>query len=357
MPSRTPRPICIRTTRRTVWTSLLGAALVLGVMAGTTACSDNIEEPQAVTISFGHPFPPTHPVHVQVFEPWADEVHRATSGTVTIEFFPGQALSPRGAVYQNTADGGLGIGWALQGYAPGRFPAAEVVGMPFVFDSATEATEVLWTLYDEFEAIRREYADVKLLGLWTHDLGDLWLAGEQASAEPDLTGLTVRAPTQLQVEVIETMGGNPVNLPVLELRDALERGEIDGLMIANSGLSSYDLYGVLGSGVQCNCYVSASFLAMNLDVWESLSVSQQQAIDRLSGQTVSLAAAGAYDAAASGVAERYPEVGINKILLDDAQLAQWRDTTQSVVDAWIAEHSAQFPARELYDRMLEIAAN
>ena len=344
-------------SKKTLRTSLLGAALVLGVLAWATACSDNVDGPQPVTISFGHPFPPTHPVHVEVFEPWADEVRRATGGTVTIEFFPSQALSLRGEVYQNTADGGQGIGWALQGYAPGRFPAAEVVGMPFVFDSATEATDVLWTLYDEFEAISSEYDDVKLLGLWTHDLGDLWLAGEQASAEPGLTGMTVRAPTQLQVEVIEALGGNPVNLPVLELRDAMERGEIDGLMIANSGLSSYNLYDVLGSGVQCNCYVSASFLAMNLNVWEGLSVSQQQAIERLSGRTVSLAAAGAYDDAASAVAKRYPEAGINKILLDDVQLAQWRDATQSVVDAWIAKHTSQFPARDLYDRMLEIAAN
>ena len=210
-------------SRRRVRASLLGAALVVGVLAGATGCSDNVDQPQSVTISFGHPFPPTHPVHVQVFEPWANEVLQATGGTVTIEFYPSQGLSPRSEVYQNTADGGQGIGWALQGYSLGRFPAAEVVAMPFVFDSAVEATEVLWALHDEFEAFRNEYADVKLLGLWTHDVADLWLTADQASAAPDLSGLTVRAPTQIQVEVIETLGGNPVNLPVQEIRAALGR--------------------------------------------------------------------------------------------------------------------------------------
>ncbi|WP_419929281.1 TRAP transporter substrate-binding protein [Candidatus Poriferisocius sp.] len=337
-------------------TSLLGAALVVGLLAGAAGCSDNVEQPQSVTISFGHPFPPTHPVHAQVFEPWANEVLQATGGTVTIEFYPSQALSYRSEVYQNTADGGQGIGWALQGYSLGRFPAAEVVGMPFIFDSAVEATEVLWALHDEFEAIRNEYADVKLLGLWTHDVADLWLAADQASDAPDLSGLTVRAPTQIQVDVIETLGGNPVNLPVQEIQAALGRGDIDGVMIANSGLSSYDLYGVLGSGVQCNCYVSASFLAMNQDLWDSLSVSQQRAIERLSGRAVSLAAAGAYDAASQAVDERYPQAGINKVVLDDADLATWREATQSVVDRWIGRHAADFPAREIYDRMLELAA-
>ena len=343
-------------SRRIVWTSLLGTVLVLGLLAGTTGCSDNAEQPQSVTISFGHPFPPTHPVHVGVFEPWAEEVLQATGGTVTIEFYPSQALSPRSEVYQNTVDGGQGIGWALQGYSVGRFPAAEVVGLPFVFDSAAEATEVLWKLHDEFAAIRNEYADVKLLGLWTHDVADLWLAEDQASEAPDLSGLTVRAPTQVQVEVIETLGGNPVNLSVQEIRDALGRGAIDGVMIANSGLTSYDLYGVLRSGVQCNCYVSASFLAMNQDLWDSLSVSQQRAIERVSGRDVSLAAARAYDNASNAVAERYPKEGINKIVLDDVQLATWRDATQSVVDNWVGRHAADFPAREMYDRMLELAA-
>ena len=342
--------------RRRVWASLLGAALVVGLLAGATGCSDSVEQPQSVTISFGHPFPPTHPVHVQVFEPWANEVLQATSGTVTIEFYPSRALSSRSEVYQNTADGGQGIGWALQGYSSGRFPAAEIVAMPFIFGSAVEATEVLWTLHDEFEAISNEYADVKLLGLWTHDVADLWLTADQASDAPDLSGLTVRGPTQLQVDVIETLGGNPVNLPVQEIRDALGQGDIDGVMIANSGLSSYDLYGVLDSGVQCNCYVSASFLAMNQDLWDSLSASQQRAIERLSGREVSLAAAKAYDAASRAVDERYPQEGINKIVLDDAQLAAWREATRSVVDEWISKHASDFPAREMYDRMLELAA-
>lgn len=342
--------------RRRTRASLLGATLVVGLLAGAAGCSDNAEQSQSVTISFGHPFPPTHPVHVQVFEPWANEVLQATDGTVTIEFYPSQELSSRSEVYQNTADGGQGIGWALQGYSPGRFPAAEVVAMPFIFGSAVEATEVLWTLHDEFEAIRNEYADVKLLGLWTHDVADLWLAADQASDAPDLSGLTVRAPTPLQEEVIETLGGNPVNLSVQEIRAALDQGDIDGLMIANSGLSSYDLYGVLGSGVQCSCYVSASFLAMNQDLWDSLSASQQRAIERLSGRTVSLAAAGAYDAASQAVDERYPQAGINKVVLDDAELASWREATQSVVDRWIGRHAADFPAQEMYDRMLELAA-
>lgn len=340
----------------------LGALiLLLGVLALAVACGDDDAESQPVTISFGHPFPPTHPVHVGAMEPWAEAINSATDGTVTIEFFPSRALTPADMTYQNTAQGGQGIGWALQGYAVGQFPVTEVMELPFVFDSAAEATDVLWTLYEEFEALSDEYADVKLLGLWTNDPGDIWLAGDSASAAPDLSGLTLRAPTEVQRLVISELGGNPVNLSVLEVRDALEQGEIDGLMIANSGMNSYDLYDTIQSGVQCNCYVSAHFLAMNIDVWNGLSESQQAAIEELSGRAISDAAAAAYDAAYDSVAQRSPEAGINKIKLSDIQLAEWREATQSVVDEWIAEHSnsdypERFGAADLYNRMLEIAS-
>ena len=40
------------------------------------------------------------------------------------------------------------IGWALQGYTPGRFPVTDVIEMPFTFSSAAQATEPPW------EAIR-----------------------------------------------------------------------------------------------------------------------------------------------------------------------------------------------------------
>ena len=178
--------------------------LLIGAMAA--ACGDNAPgTSEPVTLSFGYPFPTGHPLRVQVLEPWAEDIHAATGGTVAIEFYPEQALSSAAETYANVATGGQDIGWALQGYAPGRFPTTDVIEMPFVFDSSSEATEVLWALYDEFEALRDEYADVKLLGLWTTGPGDLWLAEGTASATADLAGLTLRSPGPVQAAVIQAL--------------------------------------------------------------------------------------------------------------------------------------------------------
>ncbi|MDH3679777.1 MAG: TRAP transporter substrate-binding protein [Acidimicrobiia bacterium] len=310
-----------------------------------------------VTINFGHPFPAQHPIQAGALEQWAADVSDATDGTVTVEFFAGGSLAPAPQTYENVVAGAQDVGWALQGYTPGRFPVTDVIEMPFTFTSAQQATDVLWTLYEEFPEFQAEYADVKLLGMWVHDLGDLWIAEGKVESLDDIDGLTLRAPSPVQNAVIEALGGNPVGLPAPELFDSLERGVIDGLFIANSGLSSFNLYEVLESGVECNCYVAAQFLVMNLDTWNSLSPAQQAAVEEISGRNLSTNAAVVYDGAYDAAAARVVESGIEKVQLSDAELDRWKEATQSVIDDWISSNSADFPTQEMYDRMLELSAS
>ncbi len=106
--------------------------------------------------------------------PYAEAVNAATDGAVTIEFAAGGSLAAPPATFENTVAGGQDLGWALQGYHAGVFPNTEIVEQPFQFTSAVQATSTLWDLYDEFPALQEEYSDVALLGLWVHDVGDLW---------------------------------------------------------------------------------------------------------------------------------------------------------------------------------------
>lgn len=328
-----------------------------GEAVGETSAAEPQESAdfgEAVTLNLGHPFPALHPIQVRTLEVWAAEVRQVTQGTVTIEFFAGGALGPAPQTYENAVSGATDIGWALQGYTPGRFPVTDVIEMPFIFSSALQATNVLWTLYEEFEAFQDEYSDVKLLGMWVHDVGDLWLAGGSVEDITDLEGLTIRAPSPVQNAVIAALGGNPVGLPAPELYDALERGVIDGLFIPNSGLISFNLVDVIVGGVQCNCYVAAQFLAMNLDRWNSLSEAQRSAIDRVSGRLLSQKAASVYDAVSESAAEQLAEAGVVKIPLKQPELDRWRQAAHGVINDWITNNAGEFPSEQMYERMLRL---
>lgn len=329
------------------------------VAADDQAAPDGEEVPAevtAVTLNLGHPFPASHPIQVGAIEPFIEEVGEVTNGTVTIEIVPGGALGAGPSAYENTVVGAQDLGWALQGYTPGRFPISEVVEMPFTFATASDATDALWKLYEEFPEFQEEYADVHVLGLWTHDSGGLWTSsGNQVSSMEAIAGLTLRAPGPMQNDLISQLGGSPVGMPAPELYDSLERGVIDGLMIAASGLESFNLFEVLDHGVKCNCYVAAQFLVVNSDTWESLSPEQQTAIDEVAGRTLSMRAAEVYDREYEDVNARLGDEGVELTVLEGEELERWEEAGSRVAQEWVAAREADgVRGQAMHDRLLEL---
>lgn len=325
--------------------------------AETEAADEPVPGP-SVTMTLSHGFPAEHPVHVGMIEPFVERVGERTDGNVDIEIHPGGALSPAPATYENVVAGAVDLGWSLQGYTPGRFPLIQIVEMPFVFESASQATEALWFIYEQVPEFQEEYSDVKVLALWTHDIGDLWTRDTPVETIDDVEGLTLRAPGPVQNALIESLGGSPVNMPAPEIFDSVERGVIDGVVIANSGLASFNLFEVLGHGVRCNCYVAPMFLAMDLAAWEQLSPEQQAAIDEIAGKELSMSAATAYDAAYDRVDQRLAESDIEIVDLTEEELDRWREAADGVVEQWIADREAEgLPGQQMYDLLREFLEN
>ncbi len=320
----------------------------------TTEPAASMDFGDPVTLTLGHPFPAQHPIQVGTLEPLAEAINAATDGTITIEFAAGGSLAAAPATFENTVVGGQDLGWALQGYHAGVFPATEIIEQPFQFESAMQATRTLWDLYEEFPELREEYSDVKLLALWVHDVGDLWTKDKEVKTLEDVAGLTLRFPTRVAGQLIEAMGGSPVGMPAPQIFDSLSTGVIDGLMIAVSGLQSFQLYPELAYGTTCNCYVAAQYLTMNLDTWNSLTPDAQAVIEELSRES-SFTSAQVYDDAYVAVSAIAEEEGIVKYDLPADELARWQALGQEVTDAWIADSEAEgIPAQAMYDRMQEI---
>ena len=322
----------------------------------TTTAGEAMDFGDPVTLNLGHPFPAQHPIQVNALEPYAAAVNEATNGAVTIEFQPGGALAAAPATFENTVAGGQDMGWALQGYHAGVFPVTEIVEQPFQFSSAVQATQTLWDLYDQFPALQDDYSDVQLLGLWTHDIGDIWTSDTQVQTIEDMEGLTLRFPTGMMSQTMEAMGASTVGMPAPEIFDSLSTGVIDGLSIAVSGLESFQLYPELQYGTQCNCYVAAQYLAMNLDTWNTLTPDAQQVMLDL-GREHSMLAAEVYDQAYQTVFQKALDEGIEIYELPADELERWHEIGQSVTDEWIAEREADgVPAQDMYDAMQEIKA-
>jgi TRAP-type C4-dicarboxylate transport system substrate-binding protein len=285
-----------------------------------------------VTLTFGHPFPPTDPIQVNVWEPWVEEVRERTEGTVNIEIYAGGALGPGPSVYELVAGGAQDFGWTMPGYTPGRFPISQVIEAPFMFENAQQATEIAWKLWDEFEDFRAEYADVRPLAIWAMDTGDLFTRDRPVRTLEDISGLTIRAPSPLQNQALEAMGASPVSMPGPEIYDSVERGVIDGYKLANSATRVFDLGRATRYRTECHCYTG------------------------LFGPDLAMRLAGEHQAMADEVAREYwPAVGIETITLSDEEFGRWRGAVEPVFEQWIQEREADgVPGRMMATRMFQL---
>ncbi len=343
---------------RTTLGALTASVLVLAACGEGEAETDGEEVTgDEVTLTLGHPFPATHVIHEQVLEPFVDEVLEATDGTVEIELVPGGALGPGDAVYENVVAGAQDMGFALHGYTAGRFPIAQIVELPFATldGDAMDMTDALWDLYEEFPEFQDEYDDVKVAALWTHDPGYLWTADDRVETMDDVSGLSLRSPGPVSGDLIEALGAAAVGMPAPETYDAIERGVVDGLMIAANGVADFGLYEVLDYGVRCDCYTSPMFIVMNLEQWESLSDEQRDILDDLMGRDLSLRAAEAYDDEVEASLQTIDDAGIEIIELDQDEHDRWRDAGQGPIDEWIdAREDEGVPGQDMYERLLEV---
>lgn len=325
-------------------------------MDDTTTTAESMDFGDPVTLNLGHPFPEAHPIHQNVWLPYAEEVNEATNGTVTIELHPGGALAALPNTFDNTVVGGQDLGWALHGYHPGVFPVTEIIELPFQFSSAVQATRTMWDLYDEYPALQEDYDGVKLLGLWVHDVGDLWFNEEPVTTLEQLDGLNLRTPNSTMTSFFELVGASPINMGAPEIFDALSTGVIDGLATATSALQSFNLYPEVAYGTRCDCYVATQYLVMNQSAWDALTPDTQAIMESLARE-YSITGGEVYDGAYAAITDVAIQEGVEFLELTDDELARWHEVGDQVVADWIAEREAQgVPAQDMFDRMQEIKA-
>lgn len=309
-----------------------------------------------VELRLGHFLPTTHSNHVHMLEPWAKEIAAKSGGRIKITIHPGGVLAKPPEQYDAAVQGVMDISYGLQSYTPARFPLTSVAELPYLFKSAQHATKVLWRLYQESAALRDEYRDVKVLALWTHDIGELMTKKPVKTLE-DLKGLRLRGPGAVQIKQIASLGATPVHLPIPEVYDALSRGVLEGLLIPYSGVADYRFDEVAKYVTEGHFYVATFFLVMNKQSWERLSESDRKLIDELSGERLAMLGAKAFDDAAAAGRQRAERSRVQVYQLPPDELARWKEATARVRTEWVSELQGKgLPAKDVYDRAVALAA-
>lgn len=312
---------------------------------------------EAADLIISHPFPARHVQQRLMLEPLKKDLEEKSKGRLRVTIHPGGALAPAAVHYENIVAGAFDIGWTLQGYTPGRFPLSSIVELPFLWPSAQDATRVTWQLFQETPALQNEYRDVKVLGIWTHDLGQLYTTGKPVRTLDDLRGLKIRAPGPVQTTMLRTLGAVPVTMPAGEVYDSLERGVVDGLVMGLSAVKSFRLDNIVKHATLANFYVASMILAMNQQSYKRLSAEDRALLDSLTGGRLATLGAKNYDDEADDGMAALKKAKASIYNLAPAELERWKQATAQMGKDWIKEmESKGLAGKQVYDKMLSFAA-
>jgi len=217
--------------------TLVGAAVLAAAIAGTTTA-----EAQEYRLRWGHylaqgPF-------LEIEEEFARKIEERTDGRVKIDISWASGLGKGDEVFTLAGRGAIDMAAAAPGYYADQLLYWKAFQIPFVFDSAAEAMDVLGKVTEEFPIYREEMDKMNLVWLFQQPLDPYYLTGPspECNSVEALRGKKIRSFGADIPKAHNAIGAVPVTVPVIEVYEALQRGTIDYSFLNGGNIEQYRLY-------------------------------------------------------------------------------------------------------------------
>lgn len=250
------------------------------------------------TLRVSNWLPPSHPIVKDIILPWADQVKQATEGRVEVVLLDAP-LGPPPAHFDLVANGIADIGFATHAYTPGRFGLTGLGELPFLTPNSTAASVAFWRTWEAMLQDKGEHAGVKVLALWGHGPGMLFMGKKPASPLADLKGSKIRIAGDITNQLVTNLGMSSIQAPSSETYELLHNGIADGIVFPPESIDFFKLTDTVTSAVAVDggMYNVTFFLAMNQGKFDGLSEADRAAIDKVSGEALVRMAGKAWDEA------------------------------------------------------------
>lgn len=298
---------------------------MLAVAIGASAAQAQSE------MRFSHFVPTTHRSIAGV-QMWADSLSKATGGKLTVRIFPAEQLGKAKDHYDLVRDGIADAAWVVPGYTPGRFPAASLLELPFMASNANGGSMVFDQWYRPLAA--REMPEVHYCLGFLQDPGVLHTS-RKVETPQDLKGLKLRSPTAPLSEFFQSIGASSVAIPAPQVREAIERGTIDGAGFGWQTAVSLGISKAAKFHLDAPFYTVPVVYLINSAFYARQSAETRRAIDaHCDGGWAQKVGAdwAAWEAAGRGVTAG--EAGHVLTPLSPAQLQVWRQAAAPLLAQW-----------------------
>lgn len=272
-----------------------------------------------------------------VMKPWAERVMKDAKGTLQVQLFPNGALGRHpGKQLKMVQDGVADIAWVIPAYTPGRFPDNSVFELPALIDTSKEGSVAAWRLYKK--GLLRGYEDYYVIGLFTTSPYTIHTK-EKLTSMAQLQGKKIRAVGPAMVASIKALGAAPEPMPFTKIVEAISRGRIDGTTAHPIALFDFGVSKVTSSHYFGTLGTVNLAIMMNRKKYEALPAAAKAAIDKHSGEALSVAFGNMSDNRNAELQKMWAKENKRTVTVPSAaEKAKWDAALAPVIGDWEGKH-------------------
>ncbi len=208
---------------------------------------------------------------------YAELVKEASNGAIELTVHHSNELGNDAEAIESTRMGTIDIIFAGTSGFTAFYEKAKVLDLPFLFDSAQEAYEVVNSEIGEqiFSGLS-EYG-LTFLAEGDNGMRHISTTNRAIHTAADVDGLKLRVPTsQMYLDVWTALGANPIGLALPELATALSNGTAEGQDNATYHLVANATYDDIKYFSNINYMWMGCTMAANSAMWNGLTEEQQK---------------------------------------------------------------------------------
>jgi TRAP-type C4-dicarboxylate transport system substrate-binding protein len=308
--------------------------LFAAAVALVTAAAGVQAQDKQITIKLSYWVPPSHFL-TPGYKEWGAELEKASNGTIKTTLFPSSQLGSGPDHYDMVKRGIADFGLINPGYTPGRFPIMATADLPFLSTDSYKGAKATIRWYRKYA--EKEMPEHYVCHAYSHEPGSFH-SKREIKVPNDVKGLKVRTANQTIATLVTSIGGNSVQVPIMEAADTLRKGLTDAITVPWGGLThpAFKFGEVTTYTLDIPLYVSNFTHGISKSLYDSMSPAQKKAVDSVCTPEWSARVYQYWykDDSDREKAIRKSDRKITKLSPDEVKL--WREAAKPVYDAWAA---------------------
>lgn len=294
------------------------------------------QQSSATTVALVHDIPSGHP-RLPYFDEFAESVNSSSQGRLAVDINPnGEVLAGRASL-DAVREGRADLALVNMTHLEAMEPAAGFMNLPFALDDTAMAAQQNRAAVSEVQAGLVRPHGVDLLGYMRGADQLLAFPAEDVERVEDIANKRIRvAGGGIYERLMRDLGAVPVAIPIPEIKDRMQRGEVDGVFTSPGGWTT-QVFDDAPHAVQVPglMYISYALVA-NKEWLDSLPDADREALttagNDLTEQWVQMA-----EDDKAVISQAVADGGSYRVLPDD-EVARWKARVSGVSDDFYGKH-------------------